>query len=58
VLVEIQVVIHPFTVNSDDIYIMRSKKAVSIDTVKKLNEGLKNIRALGEYQSIINNYLN
>ena len=53
-----KVVIHPVTINSDDIYIMLSKKSVSKETVKKLNEGLKSIRTSGEYQKIINNYLN
>lgn len=53
-----KVSIHPMTVNSDNIYIMLSKKSVSQETVQKLNEGLKSIRASGEYQEIINNYLN
>jgi len=52
-----RVAIHPVTINSDGIYLMYSKKSVSKEVIEKLNNGLKAIRASGEYQKIVDGYL-
>lgn len=53
-----KVAIHSLTVNSDDIHFMFSKKSAKPDLVKKFNNALKQLKSSGEYDKIVNRYLN
>lgn len=46
-----------FTVYSDEIFMMTSKKSVSKDVMTKLNASLKKMKGNGSYQKILNKYL-
>ncbi|MDX1453661.1 MAG: transporter substrate-binding domain-containing protein [Oleiphilaceae bacterium] len=49
--------VHPLSVNSDNIYLMFSKKSVDAATIDKVNAALAAIKANGTYDKIVNNYL-
>jgi polar amino acid transport system substrate-binding protein len=52
-----QVMIHPVAINSDDIYMMFSKKSTEQSTIDQFNQALEAIKASGEYEKIVNQYL-
>ena len=52
-----QVMIHPVPINSDGIYMMFSKKSTEPSTIDEFNKALESIKSSGEYEKIINKYL-
>lgn len=52
-----RVEIHPLPINSDKVYLMFSKKSVSPDTVEKINKSINQLKANGELEKIINQYI-
>lgn len=53
-----KIVMHSLTLNSADIHFMFSMKSSSKDLVSKFNKALKEMKASGEYDKILNRYLN
>jgi len=51
-----QIQAHTIEVHSGDVAIMFSKKSVAPETVEGFNQGLKNLKASGEYQAILAKY--
>ncbi len=52
-----EIEVHPLNINSDNIYLMLSKKSVSEETVAKINRGLEKLKQDGRYNEIIKRYL-
>ena len=52
-----KIVEHPTQIISDNIYFIFSKKGTDQATVQKFNDGLKRLKASGEYDRIVNRYL-
>lgn len=48
---------HPVAVNSNDIFLMFSKKSVDAATVEKINVALEQLKADGSYNAILDKYL-
>lgn len=53
-----KVVMHSLTLNSADIHFMFSKKSANKDLINKFNDALKQMKASGDYDKILNRYLN
>lgn len=49
--------VHPLKINSDNIYLMLSKKSVSQETVNEINLGLEKLKEDGQYSEILKKYL-
>jgi len=53
---ENQIELHPYTINTGDVYLMFSRRSVTQELVNKFNHALARIRSDGRHQSLMDKY--